>query len=113
MARQKAIFLVLMMTSLFMGGHFFATRPALAATLTVDTLIDENDGSCVDGDCSLRDAVQVAIAGDTIDFSVSGTIVLTSTLTLAKNLTISGTMPISLSGGEPCRLSRSQRALST
>ncbi|MBN1178467.1 MAG: hypothetical protein JXD18_04600, partial [Anaerolineae bacterium] len=29
---------------------------APAATLTVDTAVDENDGSCNDGDCSLRDA---------------------------------------------------------
>ena len=39
---------------------------AQAATLTVNTLIDENDGSCSDVDCSLRDAIQVAAAGDTI-----------------------------------------------
>jgi CSLREA domain-containing protein len=35
-------------------------RPAHAATLTVNTLVDENDGSCGDGDCSLRDAMLLA-----------------------------------------------------
>ena len=62
-----------------------------AATLTVNTLLDENDGSCFDGDCSLRDAIQVAATGDTITFSVTGTIVLTlGQLNVDKDLTISG-----------------------
>ncbi len=65
---------------------------AHAATLTVDTNTDENDHSCVD-DCSLRDAIELAAGGDTIDFdsSLSGqTIALTvgSTLTIDKDLTI-------------------------
>jgi CSLREA domain-containing protein len=46
----------------------------VSAVITVNTLADENDGSCSDGDCSLRDAIQVASSGDTITFSVSGTI---------------------------------------
>jgi CSLREA domain-containing protein len=62
-----------------------------AATITVDTLTDEDDGSCSDGDCSLRDAIAVAQAGDTIDFGVTGTITLTvDQLTVDKDLTISG-----------------------
>ena len=36
------------------------------ATL-VDTPIDESDGSCLDGDCSLRDALAAASPGDTIN----------------------------------------------
>ncbi|GAB4560155.1 MAG: hypothetical protein Kow0047_06610 [Anaerolineae bacterium] len=61
------------------------------SSLTVDTLIDEADGSCSDGDCSLRDAILVANAGDTIVFSVSGTITLTlGELTVGNDLTISG-----------------------
>lgn len=53
--------------------------PAYAASFTVDTLIDENDWSCSDGDCSLRDAISLANwngQSDTITFSVSGTISL-------------------------------------
>ncbi len=62
-----------------------------AATLTVDTLTDENDGSCSDGDCSLRDALAVAQAGDTIDFGVTGTMTLTlDQLTIGTDLSISG-----------------------
>ncbi|HCB02337.1 MAG TPA: hypothetical protein DEP19_08140 [Anaerolineae bacterium] len=68
-------------------------QPAYAATLTVNTLVDENDGSCLDGDCSLRDAIILADAGgnDTIIFSVNGTITLGgSHLQISKNLTIEG-----------------------
>ena len=62
-----------------------------AAALTVDTLLDENDGSCSDGDCSLRDAIQVAVAGDTITFIITGTIVLTlGQLNVDKDLIING-----------------------
>ena len=64
--------------------------PAYAATLTVNTLVDENDGSCVDGDCSLRDALQVAGSGDTINFSVTGTILLSGQLNITKPVTIDG-----------------------
>ena len=32
------------------------------ASLTVDVTYDENDGSCSDGDCSLRDAIIIANA---------------------------------------------------
>lgn len=65
---------------------------AVNATVTVDTLVDESDGSCSDGDCSLRDAVAAAATGDTIDFDVTGTITLTlgRISVIGKNLTISG-----------------------
>jgi len=45
------------------------TRWLLA--ITVDTLIDEADGSIVDGDISLRDALARAPVGETIDFDAS------------------------------------------
>ena len=50
-------------------------RPIEAATYTVDTVVDENDGSCSDGDCSLRDAMILAnnnSGSDTISFDISG-----------------------------------------
>lgn len=61
-------------------------------SITVDTLLDEADGSLVDGDISLRDAIALAPNGETIDFSVVGAINLTSLgqLVINKNLTISG-----------------------
>src|SRR3989304_1264208 len=66
-------------------------------SITVNTLVDEADGSIVDGDISLRDAIAAAISGDTINFSVTGTINLSvgssnsnRHLTIDKNLTISG-----------------------
>ena len=41
--------------------------PALAAaSLTVDTFEDTFDGSCADGDCSIRDAVSAVDAGGTV-----------------------------------------------
>jgi CSLREA domain-containing protein len=42
--------------------------------ITVDTLVDEVDGSIVDGDVSLRDAIAASPAGGVINFSVTGTI---------------------------------------
>jgi len=79
---------------------------ANAATITVNTLLDENDGSCTDGDCSLRDALAVANAGDTINFSVTGTIVLTWNLIITKNLTINGpgTSSLTISGNNASRV---------
>ena len=49
----------------------------------MDTLTDEADGSCGDGDCSLRDAIALAnsnVGPDTIDFSVAGTITVDASL---------------------------------
>src|SRR5262245_14117096 len=61
-------------------------------SITVNTLVDEQDGSIVDGDVSLRDAIAVAASGETIGFSVTGTINLTGLgdLVINKNLTING-----------------------
>jgi len=63
--------------------------------ITVNTLVDEADGSIVDGDVSLRDALAAAHAGETIDFDASldgGTILLTmGELVVTKSLTIDAT----------------------
>jgi len=56
---------------------------ARADAYTVDTVADENDGSCGDGDCSLRDAIILAnnsTGPDTISFAISGSGVHTITL---------------------------------
>jgi hypothetical protein len=58
--------------------------------ITVNTLVDENDGVGVGG-ISLRDAIAAAAPGDTIDFSVTGTIPLTNgELQIDKALSIDG-----------------------
>ncbi|NIM16501.1 MAG: hypothetical protein GTO45_31195 [Candidatus Aminicenantes bacterium] len=65
--------------------------PVQAATITVDTLVDENDGVGVGTGTSLRDAIAAASPGDTIDFSVTGTSYLTlGQLIININLTITG-----------------------
>ena len=63
---------------------------ALGATLAVTKTDDTNDGVC-DIDCSLREAIDAAVAGDTIDIP-AGTYTLTlgSQLTIDVGLTLSG-----------------------
>lgn len=77
----------------------FPTHRARAASFVVDTLTDENDWNCSDGDCSLRDAISLANwngQADTITFSVSGTI----TLTLGSSLWVGGdSNPTTIDGG--------------
>lgn len=55
----------------------------LGATLTVTNTDDSGAGS-------LRDAIADAHPGDTINFSVTGTIILNSTLSITRDLTIAG-----------------------
>ena len=79
---------------------------ARAATFSVYTTTDENDGSCSDGDCSLRDAIILAngdAQADTITM-ISGTFTLsiagadeddgaTGDLDITEPLTITGQGP--------------------
>ena len=64
-------------------------------SITVDTLVDEADGSIEDGDISLRDAIAAAEAGEMIDFDASldgGTILLTmGELVVERSITIDAT----------------------
>ena len=79
-------------------ASIFAPR-AFAQGPVVDTAIDENDGSCMDGDCSLRDAIATANSGETITFAGNFTIYLDSTLQISKTLAIDGSgLTITLSG---------------
>jgi hypothetical protein len=66
---------------------------AVAATITVNSLADgaANAANCPGTNCRLRDAIAKAVAGDTINISVTGTITLNSgVLLINKNLTITG-----------------------
>lgn len=81
-------FIAAILLSLFV---FTPATPAHAASLVVNTLKDENDHSCMDGDCSLRDALEAANDGDVISFSVTGTISMTlGNLLVMDDVTISG-----------------------
>ena len=75
---------------LFVLASFSA---ASAATVTVQSIGDGSaqPANCPGASCRLRDAIIAANPGDTIDFSVTGTITLTSdVLNLSRNLTIKG-----------------------
>ncbi len=66
------------------------TTFAQAETITVNSGADSG-GSCPGADCTLRQAILTAAAGDTIDFGAVATIDLTSAeLLIDKNLTIIG-----------------------
>ena len=68
---------------------FALWQAAHAATLLiVNTSVDESDGSCSDGDCSLRDTLALAANGDTITFADSYTIILASQLEISKPVTL-------------------------
>ena len=62
-------------------------------SIIVDTLVDENDGIGIGTGTSLRDAIAAATPGETIDFSVTGTINMNDALgemLINKALTITG-----------------------
>jgi len=80
----------------------FAAVPVSAATLTVTSTADNGAGT-------LRNTIAAAGAGDTIRFSLApypATITLASTLTIAKNLTITGpsSQTVIVSGGGNVRV---------
>jgi CSLREA domain-containing protein len=89
--KSKILHLFVLLTLLIGLLATTPATPARASTLTVDTLTDEEDGSCLDGDCSLRDAVAAAANNDTITFSVNGTLTLTlDEIAINKDLTLNG-----------------------
>jgi uncharacterized repeat protein (TIGR01451 family)/CSLREA domain-containing protein len=108
-----------MLHSLLPAGLLLAALggpPAWAASLTVDTLADS---VAADAFCSLREAIQAANTdsavnecpagdgADTIDFSVSGTITLGSTLPAivsGSTITIDGGQSITVSGNNAVRV---------
>jgi uncharacterized delta-60 repeat protein/CSLREA domain-containing protein len=89
--------------------NFSIQGTGISLNLTVTKIGDTNDGIC-NTDCSLREAIAVAVNGSTISFdpSLSGqTIVLASTLSINKNITIDGTglsSRIAVSGNDAWRI---------
>ena len=69
-------------------------------SITVNTLVDELDGSILDGDVSLRDAISIATPGETIDFdpSLSGGAIdlVLGELAITRSLTIDASSLASL-----------------
>ncbi len=68
---------------IFAGLALPPAQPALAAGYTVNSLADTDDGVCNATNCTLREAINAAndtYAADTIQFSVSGTISLSTVL---------------------------------
>jgi CSLREA domain-containing protein len=69
-----------------------AAKPALAGTITVNSLVDNGPGNC-NSACTLRDAIATANSGDTIEFGIGlpWTIVLTGgELSIATPVSIVG-----------------------
>jgi CSLREA domain-containing protein len=104
---MKGPFLILVLLLLSVFG---AAIDSHAATLTVTKIEDTNDGVC-DADCSLREAVAVAIPNDTILFSelfntqqmitlVNGVIMINKTLTI----TGTGSGVVNISGNNTDRV---------
>src|SRR5437660_11973116 len=75
---------------------------AHAATLTVNTADDHNDGVCNAADCTLREAINAANAGDTISFNILGSgvhrINATNGFSITKAVTIDGTSQTGFAG---------------
>src|SRR5438093_635360 len=75
---------------------------AHAATFTVNTADDHDDGVCNAADCTLREAINAANAGDTINFNVVGsgvhTINATNGFSITKAVIIDGTTQLGFAG---------------
>ncbi|MEN8241350.1 MAG: sortase [Chloroflexota bacterium] len=91
MQNNHRFIILLVSLVLIVGITVHSPDTAHAATLTVNSLNDVDDGTCDAAHCSLREAIDNAVAGDTITFSVTGTITLTGgELLIDNDLTITG-----------------------
>src|SRR5437879_11061861 len=75
---------------------------AFAATFTVNTADDHNDGVCNAADCTLREAISAANAGDTISFNIPGsgvhTINATAGFSITRSINIDATTQTGYAG---------------
>ncbi|MEM7530696.1 MAG: choice-of-anchor Q domain-containing protein, partial [Chloroflexota bacterium] len=86
------------------GAYEVAT--CVNSSLIVDSTGDTDDENYTAGQNTLREAIACADSGDTITFApaMTGTVItLGSELMLDKSLTISGTVPVTISGGNAVR----------
>jgi uncharacterized repeat protein (TIGR01451 family)/CSLREA domain-containing protein len=77
-------------TGLEFDGGLDDSALSPVATTTVDTTVDELDGRCDDGDCSLRDAILLADPGDTIVIPAGIYTLALGHLVVDKDLTLAG-----------------------
>jgi CSLREA domain-containing protein len=68
----------------------FLGPAARAATVDVTTATDEADGSCLDGDCSLRDAIASANAGDTVAVPAGNYLLVLGQIVIPRDISIAG-----------------------
>ncbi|MEO2047557.1 MAG: hypothetical protein ABGX16_13405 [Pirellulales bacterium] len=90
--------------------NFETSEQRRLLAITVDTFVDEADGSIVDGDISLRDSLAVASSGETIDFDPTlagetilltlGELAITSSVNLDASA-VAGDLTIDASGNDP------------
>ncbi len=80
---------------------------AFATTYQVNTLSDSSDGSCSDGNCSLRDAITLGSDGDSINITAKGTLYLKAQLPIIDSKTLiisgSGVNDLNISCRKSCR----------
>jgi len=85
--QMRVIFTFILLLTLLINS----TGEVHAATLTVNTIADNESDGCAVNNCTLREAIDDANGGDTINFSVTGTITLISgQLTIDDDLAIAG-----------------------
>jgi len=106
---MKKLLTLILLSAILLSAYPF--RSVSAGMLTVNALDDSDDGTCDATHCSLREALHYAAAGDTIDFIVSGTIMLDGNeLIIDKSLTLAGPgidqLTISANTSSPSKKSR-------
>src|SRR5262245_39734288 len=83
-ARLRAV-----LAAAWLVAALLPARPAHAAIIVVTSPADDGTGICPSAtNCQLRAALAAAQNGDSVEFAVSGTIAVTSTLTIGTNVAV-------------------------